>query len=98
MTLLKLKLNLKTTDLFGVSNSVVSRYITTWICFIYHHIKEFEWMPSVDQVEGTLPVAFHEKFPNTLAIIDGSEIFGETQMVQFHKCLYYLLGLYPMWS
>ena len=81
MTLVKLKLNLKTTDLafrFGVSNSVVSRYITTWICFIYHHIKELEWMLSVDQVKGTLPVAFHEKFPNTFAIIDGSEIFVET--------------------
>ena len=81
MTLVKLKLNLKTTDLafrFGVPNSVVSRYITTWICFIYHHIKELEWMPSVDQVKGTLPVAYHEKFPNTFAIIDGSEIFVET--------------------
>ena len=35
-------------------------------------------MPSVNQVAGTLPYAFKEKFPTTFAIIDGSEIFIET--------------------
>lgn len=35
-------------------------------------------MPSVQQVAGTLPCAFKEKFPTTFAIIDGSEIFIET--------------------
>ena len=57
MTLMKLRLNLKTLDLsfrFGVSKSAVSRYITTWICFLYNHLKEIDWMPSVQQVSGTL--------------------------------------------
>ena len=35
-------------------------------------------MPSVNQVWGTLPTAFKEKFPTTYAIIDGSEVFIET--------------------
>ena len=35
-------------------------------------------MPTVDQVLGTLPSAFKEKFPTTFAIIDGSEVFIET--------------------
>ncbi len=35
-------------------------------------------MPSVEQVLGTLPPSFKEKYPNTYAIIDGSEIFIET--------------------
>eukprot|EP00731_Ephydatia_muelleri_P024344 Em0016g615a len=39
---------------------------------------ELDWMPSVQQVAGTLPCVFKEKFPNTFAIIDGSEIFIET--------------------
>ena len=42
MTLMKLRLNLKVLDLsfrFGVSPTVVSRYFTTWICFLYHHLK-----------------------------------------------------------
>ena len=35
-------------------------------------------MPTVQQVAGTMPCAFKAKFPNTYAIIDGSEIFIET--------------------
>ena len=35
-------------------------------------------MPTVQQVAGTMPSAFKEKFPNTYAIIDASEIFIET--------------------
>ena len=35
-------------------------------------------MPSVKQVESTLPSAFKEKYPSTYCIIDGSEIFMET--------------------
>ena len=81
LTLVKLKLNLKLTDLafrFGLSTSQMSRYLTTWITFLYHHLKEIDWMPTVDQVAGTLPSAFRNKFPTTYAIIDGSEIFIET--------------------
>ena len=81
MTLMRLRRNLKVLDLsvrFGVSRTAVSRYVTTWICFLYQHLKEIDWMPSVEQVSGTLPPAFREHFPTTYAIIDGSEIFMET--------------------
>ena len=81
MTLVKLRLDLKLTDLafrFNISTALVSRYFTTWICFLYHHLKEVDWMPSVKQVEGTLPSAFREKYPSIYCIIDGSEIFMET--------------------
>ena len=81
LTLMKLRLNLKTLDLacrFGTSPTAVSRYITTWICYLYHHLTEVDWMPSVQQVSGTLPPVFREHFPTTYAIIDGSEIFLET--------------------
>lgn len=66
LVLVKLKLNLKLNDMayrFGVSTSQVSRYITTWICFLYHHMKEIDWMPAVSQVLGTLPTTFKDKFP-----------------------------------
>ena len=81
LTLMKLKLNLRSLDLavcFGISESLVSRYITTWLCFLYQHLKEIEWMPAVEQVTSTLPHAFHDKYPTTFAIIDGSEVFIET--------------------
>eukprot|EP00731_Ephydatia_muelleri_P019540 Em0012g365a len=41
-------------------------------------LKEIDWIPSVDQVFGTQPIEFREKFPSTYAIIDGSEVFIET--------------------
>ena len=81
LTLVKLKLNLKHTDLgfrFRLSASQTSWYLTTWICFFYNHLKEINWMPAVDQVMGTLPAAFRDKFLTTYAIIDGSEVFIET--------------------
>lgn len=81
LTLVKLRLNLKLEDLsfrFGISTSVISRYITTWICFLYRVFMEMDWMPSVEQVKATLPSAFKEKFDTTYAIIDGSEVFIET--------------------
>ena len=63
---------------FGISKSLASRYITTWISFLYHDFKEINWMPSVQQVVGTLPHTFQKYYPNTFAIIDGTEIFLET--------------------
>jgi len=78
---MKLKLNSPVQDLafrFMVSKSLVSKYVITWICFLYQHMKEIEWMPSVEQVTGTLPCSFRDKYPTTFAIIDGSEIFIET--------------------
>ena len=57
MTLVKLWLDLKVADLafrFNISVALVSRYFTTYLdLFLYHHLKEIDWMPSVKQVEGT---------------------------------------------
>lgn len=58
LTLIKLKLNLRNKDIayrFGISESFVSRYLATWICFLYQQVKEINWMPEVDQVVATLP-------------------------------------------
>ena len=63
---------------FGISTSTISRYITTWIWFLYHHLKEINWTPSVEQVQGTLTHSFRKQFSNTFAIIDGSELFLQT--------------------
>ena len=81
LTLVKLRLNHQERDLacrFGISISLVSRYFSTWICFLYHHMKEIDWMPSPSQVASTLPPAFKEGYSSTFAIVDASEIFLET--------------------
>ena len=81
LMMIKLKLNLCNKDLgyrFGISKSLVSRYICTWICFLYQHLKEIDWTQSPQQVSETLPQSLHDKYPITFAIIDGSEILIET--------------------
>ena len=81
LTLVKLRLNLQVKDVahrFRISTGLVSKYFITWISFLYHHLKEIDWTPSVKQVAATLPCAFQEKYPTTYSIIDGSEIFIET--------------------
>ncbi len=81
LTLVKLRLNLRVIDLairFGISKSLVSKYFITWICFLYQHLKEIDWTPSVEQVSATLPCAFMDKYPLTYSIIDASELFIQT--------------------
>ena len=81
LVLMKLRLNIHERDLglrFGVSVPSVSKYFITWVCFLYAHLKEIEWMPVVDQVKTTLPHTFKVKYHKTYIIIDASEIFFET--------------------
>ena len=81
LTLTKLRLNLKTVDLsvrFGISTGLVSRYFNTWVCFLFQHMKEIDWTPSVEQVAGTLPCSFQKFYPTTYSILDASELFIET--------------------
>lgn len=74
-TLIKLKLNLRNKD---IAYRFESRYVTTWICFLYQQLKEINWMPDVDQVATTLPTSFRNKYQTTYAIIDATEILLET--------------------
>jgi len=46
--------------------------------FLYHHLKELDWSPTVKQVMGTSPYSFRQSYPNTYTIIDGSEVFIDT--------------------
>ena len=64
MMLVKLRLNLKTTDFefrFDCQLSQASR-CHHMALFLYDHVKELDWMPLTDQVTGTLPCTFREKF------------------------------------
>ena len=83
MTLIKLRLNLKEKDLayqFGIFTSLVSKYFITWVCFLYCHLREVQWLPTVDQVKASMPHSFKEKYPGTYAIFDASTNFIETLM------------------
>jgi len=41
-------------------------------------IKELDWLPTVEQVMGTLPYSFRQSYPNMYDIIDGSKAFIDT--------------------
>ena len=45
---------------------------------MYQQLREIEWFPSKEQVLGTLPHAFYEKYPTTVALLDATKIFIET--------------------
>ena len=82
MTLVKLNLDLIMFDIsfrLGILSTSVSCYFITWVCFLYHQLSELNWYPSTEQVKGTMPTIFREKYPTIVAIIDASEIFIETQ-------------------
>ena len=81
LTLIKLRLDARERDIafrFQIAVSTVSKYFITWVSFLYHHLSELPWTPTVEQVRGTLPQAFKEKFPDTYSIIDATEVFIET--------------------
>ena len=77
--LVRLRLNLKVEDLafrFGIPANSVSRYMTTWVRFLHHHLKRTGVLSKLWVY--TMPHYFRKQFPTTYAIIDGSEIFIQT--------------------
>ena len=81
MTLVKLKLDVSVHDIafwFQISSTTFSRYFITWVCFLYQELREIEWFSLKDQVAGTLPFSFRERYPTTVSIIDASEVFIQT--------------------
>ena len=54
----------------------------------YQQLKEISWMTSVEQVLGTMPNAFKEKYPSMFAVIDASElILRRHQVSNFNRPL-----------
>ena len=81
LTLMKLRRNLHVKDLayrFCISAASVSRYFITWVCFLYHHLREIDIFPLREQVIRTLPAPFEEKYATTYIIIDATEFYLET--------------------
>ena len=78
LTLIKLRLDLPFSDLAHRFQISETSYFATWVCLMYQQLREINWFPSKEQTLSTLPNAFREKYPTTIAIIDASEVFIET--------------------
>ncbi|CAH3116363.1 unnamed protein product [Porites lobata] len=80
LTLVRLRLGLmgrQLADTFSVSQSQLSRVFTTWVCFLASIFQEVLVLwPSKDEIKRNLPRSFN-KYPNTLIIIDCTEMFIE---------------------
>ena len=64
-------------DIFSISETQVSRIVTTWVCFLPSSLKEtlVTW-PLRQLVSRKLPQTF-KKYPSTRVIIDCTEMLAE---------------------
>lgn len=74
MKLRRAKEDIELAMFFDVSESTVSRTITTWINFMYFQLKELNIWPSKEIVDLYMPLDFSKKFPNTRVILDATEV------------------------
>ena len=80
MVLCRLKVGLLEEDLaarFGVSQSLVSVIVNTWIKFMFFRFKELDIFPSREIVQLHKPECFSKKYKSTTIIIDATEIYIE---------------------
>ena len=78
LTLCCIKAGLFEQDLanrFQISQSTVSRIITSWINFMYAKFKEVPTWPSRQVIDYFMPYQFENLYPSTRCIIDATEIY-----------------------
>ena len=75
-TLVKLrqhKTNVEMSRMFETSEATITNIFITWINFMACQWGEINWWPSYDLIHFFSPTDFHQKFPSTRVIIDGTE-------------------------
>ena len=81
LVLMKLRLGLTNTDLsvrFNVSEGTVSKLVTTWINYLYVRLGDLKIWPHRNVIIANMPASFKEKYPNTIIIIDATELRIQT--------------------
>ena len=79
ITLIRLRRGFDTKSLgnmFGISESSVSRIFNTWINLVSHELNFLIRWPSMEQIRNKLPKCF-KYFPKTRCIIDCTEFFTQ---------------------
>ena len=81
LVLMKLRLGSSNVDLsvrFHVSEATVSRLFTKWINYLYVRLGNLKIWPHRNVITGNMPSNFKEKYPNTVVIIDATELRIQT--------------------
>ena len=87
MVLVRLRcglLSLGIANRFGISQAQYSRTEDTWLAFLYRRLRVFPIWASCEHVQQTMPQAFKDAYPKTLATIDCTEIHIEMP-TSFHS-------------
>ena len=78
LTLVRIRLALCSfflADIFGIANSRVSQIFNTWINFMHGIVSPLLKWPSSKTVKKFMPPCFKKSYPDTVCIIDCTEIF-----------------------
>ena len=78
LTLIKLRLGLLNHDIadrFGVSDSVISSVLNTWIKVLGNSLRFLIHYPDKESVRENLPRSFQRLYPRIRCIIDCTEVF-----------------------
>ncbi|XP_068697263.1 uncharacterized protein [Montipora foliosa] len=92
LVLMKLRLGLTNTDLpvrFNVSEGTVSKVVTTWINYLYVRLGDLKIWPHRNVIIANMPASFKEKYPNTIIIIDATELRMQTPSSLLRQSLSY---------
>ena len=77
MLLMRLRRGLSNIDLaerFCVSESTVNNINRTWVNFVYNVISSLKIWPHTDIIIKRSPEEFIYKYPNTIVIVDATEL------------------------
>ena len=85
LVLTRLRVGMLEQDLavhFELSQSHVSRIITTWVNAMFHRFKEVEIWPMREQSLANLPEKVREFCPTLRCIIDATEILNSPKILR----------------
>jgi len=81
LVLVKLRLGMSAIDLavrFNVSEATVSKLFTTWISYLYVRLGDLKISLHRNVIIAYMPPNFNEKYPNTVIVIDATELKIQT--------------------
>ena len=61
--------------IFSVPKATISRYLISWVNYLYYTLGSIPIWPTREQVNGTKPDSFKSTYPTTRCVIDSTELF-----------------------
>ena len=75
--------------LFNCNSSTITRLFVSWLNYVYLKFLMLPIWPTRETVDESMPEIFREKYPNTIVIIDCTEIAVEAPESLHTRAVYY---------